>query len=134
MAGKSPVQNAGAVVTLTTFTNDSTGKTLDGVEIRYDGTLGGWQSVCSATVTKADTQGKPIFVAPGTTFAIPDPAAPVDPTPLPPAFLAWQAKWITYLQLARWASQDIPSATVDRVAQAKSDHEKAWDPSFEALL
>lgn len=131
VAGKSPVQNAGAVVTIATITNDGTGKSFD-TEIRYDGTLAGLQAACAALVLKVDGQSKPVFVVPGTSFSIPDSVAVVDPRPA--AFLAWQAKWNTYLQLSRWLATDIPSVTQARVDQAKADHEKAWDVSFEAFL
>lgn len=79
VAGKSPVQNPGVVVTIATITNDATGKSFD-AEVRNDGTLAGLQAACAALVLKVDGQSKPVFVAPGTSFAIADPANPTPPT------------------------------------------------------
>lgn len=133
-AGKSPVQSPGVVETQTTFVSDSTGKSFD-ASIRYDGTQANWQAVCAATALKVDAQSKPVFVAPGTVFVIPDPAASVDPTPLPPEFIAWQARFAEFRELAIRLEQGVPIAGLsDRVAQANADQQKAWDASFETFL
>lgn len=81
VAGKSPVQNPGDVVTTVTLTNVGTGKPFNR-DYRNDGTAAGLIAAIRATLSKMDASTDTIaVVAPGTVLDIADPAVVVPDPP-----------------------------------------------------
>lgn len=90
-------------------------------------------SIVRDALARQAADGSSVAVTPGVFLDLTTPVVQQGPVP-PAGFAAWQAKWASYLQLVRWADEDIPSATPARIAQAKSDHEALWDVAFEPFI